>query len=75
MPITIQKNRKFFREVAQFNPYLAQKLEFDHGWIDKLVQRSDDAGISQPRRRQEGTAKAGNNQQDQTVALSNMDGN
>ena len=75
MAITITKNQKFFDELASFNPKLARILDEEHGWTDKLVHRSTDASISQPGRRQEGTAKAGNNQQDQAVASSNMDRN
>ena len=55
--IIIEKNRTFFDEVARFNPKLAHILEHDHGWHDKLVYRSDDAGISQPRGRSQGTTK------------------
>ena len=55
--ITIQKNRDFFDEVSRFNPKLAHILEHDHGWHDKLVHRSDDASISQPTRRSQGTTK------------------
>ena len=73
--ITITKNKKFFDELSSFNPKLARILDEEHGWTDKLVYRSEDASISQPRRRQEGTAKAGNNQQNQAVASSNMDRN
>ena len=54
--ITIQKNRDFFDEVSRFNPKLAHILEHDHGWHDKLVHRSDDASISQPRGRPQGTS-------------------
>jgi hypothetical protein len=72
MTVIIQKNKKFFDELAQFNPKLARILDEEHGWTDKLVHRSQDASISQPRRRQEGTTKAGNNQQDQTVASHEM---
>lgn len=75
MAIIIEKNKEFFAELANFNPKLARILDEEHGWTDKLVYRSTDASISQPRRRQEGTAEAGNSQQDQTVASSNMDGN
>ena len=55
--ITIQKNRDFFDQVSRFNPKLAHILEHDHGWHDKLVHRSDDASISQPRGRSQGTTK------------------
>ena len=55
--ITIQKNRDFFDEVSRFNPKLAHILEHDHGWHDKLVHRSEDASISQPTRRSQGTTK------------------
>ena len=55
--ITIQKNRDFFDQVSRFNPKLAHILEHDHGWHDKLVHRSDDASISQPRGRPQGTSK------------------
>ena len=55
--ITIQKNRDFFDQVSRFNPKLAHILEHDHGWHDKLVHRSDDASISQPRGRPQGTTK------------------
>ena len=55
--ITIQKNRDFFEEVSRFNPKLAHILEHDHGWHDKLVYRSDNGSISQPRGRSQGTTK------------------
>ncbi len=55
--ITIQKNRDFFDEVSRFNPKLAHILEHDHGWHDKLVYRSDNGSISQPRGRSQGTTK------------------
>ena len=55
--ITIQKNRDFFDEVSRFNPKLAHILEHDHGWHDKLVYRSDNGSISQPRGRSQRTTK------------------
>jgi hypothetical protein len=55
--ITIQKNRDFFDEVSRFNPKLAHILEHHHGWHDKLVYRSDNGSISQPRGRSQGTTK------------------
>jgi hypothetical protein len=55
--ITIQKNRDFFDEVSSFNPKLAHILEHDHGWHDKLVYRSEDAGVSQSRGRSQGTTQ------------------
>jgi len=70
--ITITGNDEFFKEVSRFNPKLARLLEQEHGWTDKLVYRSTDASISQPRGRQEGTAKAGDDAEDQEVATSTM---
>ena len=59
MAIIIQKNQKFFDEVSKFNPKLARLLEHEHGWTDKLVYRSDNGSIPQPRRRQERTDAIG----------------
>lgn len=70
--ITITRNDQFFKELSQLNPKLARLLEHEHGWTDKLVYRSTDASISQPGGRQEGTAKAGDNPEDQKVAPSTM---
>ena len=58
--ITITKNKEFFKELSQFNAKLAYILEHEHGWTDKLVYRSDDGSLSQPRRRQKGTEAIGN---------------
>ena len=55
MSYTIEKNTKFFEEVSRFNPKLARILDEEHGWTDKLVHRSDDASLSQPQGRREGT--------------------
>ena len=59
MAITITKNQKFFDEVSKFNPKLAHLLEHEHGWTDKLVHRSQDAGLSQSPRRREGNQEDG----------------
>jgi len=57
--ITIHKNKKFFEELSSFNPKLARILEQEHGWTDKLVYRSNNGSLSQPRRRQERTDAIG----------------
>ena len=44
-------------ELAETVHTMLNILEHDHGWHDKLVCRSDDAGISQPRGRSQGTTK------------------
>jgi len=59
MTIIIQKNQKFFDEVSKFNPKLAHLLEHEHGWTDKLVHRSEHAGLSQSQGRREGHQKNG----------------
>jgi len=59
MTIIIQKNQKFFDEVSKFNPKLAHLLEHEHGWTDKLVHRSEHAGLSQSQGRREGNQKNG----------------
>ena len=60
MTVIIEKNKKFFKELAQFNPKLARILDEEHGWTDKLVHRSTDASISQPQGRRESTQKVSN---------------
>lgn len=60
MAVIIEKNQKFFDELANFNPKLARILDEEHGWTDKLVYRSEDASISQPQRRRERTPTSGN---------------
>jgi len=55
MSYTIEKNTEFFEELSRFNPKLSRILEQEHGWTDKLVYRSDDASLSQPQGRREGT--------------------
>ena len=60
MTVIIQKNKKFFDELASFNPKLARLLDEKHGWTDKLVYRSTDASISQSTRRPESTQKVSN---------------
>ena len=70
--ITITKNQKFFDELASFNPKLARLLEQEHGWTDKLVYRSDDGSLSQPRRRQKGTEAIGNDDAIQNLVADKM---
>ena len=72
MTVIIEKNKKFFKELAQFNPKLARILDEEHGWTDKLVYRSTDASISQSQGRREATQKIRKDDSDQDVASSEM---
>ena len=75
MAVIIEKNKEFFAELTRFNPKLARLLDEEHGWTDKLVYRSQDAGLSQSPRRREATQKTGTKNSDQDVASSEMGGN
>ena len=60
MSYTIEKNTEFFEELSRFNPKLSRILEQEHGWTDKLVHRSFDASLPQPKGRREGTEASRN---------------
>ena len=72
MSYTIEKNTEFFEELSRFNPKLSRILEQEHGWTDKLVYRSFDASLSQPKGRREGTATSGGDHSDKKMVPEKM---
>jgi len=70
--ITITKNQKFFDELSKFNAGLSRLLDEKYGWTDKLVYRSEDAGISQPGRRSKGSENVSTQSEDQKMGEAKM---